>query len=498
MSELFLEMKQVSKTYGGVKALKNVKFELNKGEIHCLVGQNGSGKSTLIKIIAGVLKPDKNSIVHIFDGDKGLEVTDRNAQNKVSVIYQDLSVFPNMTVAENIAINSYADKAIGHINWKEIYKKAEKALEKIQVELDLSTPVSELSIADRQLVAIARAIATDAELVIMDEPTSSLTRKEVNILFGIIRDLQEKGMTIMFVSHRLDEILEIAERITALRDGEIVGVFDSKDIDDTKLGYLISEQNIIPEQKFNMPDYNTILLEVKNLYRVGHYKDISFRLSKGEVLGIIGLLGSGRTELALSLFGMNTPTSGEIYIEGKEVKLKTNKCAIKNKIAYVPEDRLLQGLVIDQSVKHNMSLTIIEKLQEKFGLINKKRQVNITNDYIEKLSIKSATPNIHASAMSGGNQQKIVIAKWLAIEPNVLILDEPTNGIDIGAKSVIYDIIRTLAESGMGIIIISDEVPEIYYNCSRCLIMNKGSIVKEVNTMEITEKEFYNDVLQTQ
>lgn len=498
MSELFLEMKQVSKTYGGVHALKNVEFELKKGEIHCLVGQNGSGKSTLIKIIAGVLKPDKNSIVHIFDGDKALEATDRNSHDKISVIYQDLSVFPNMTIAENIAINSHAGKAIGHINWKEIHKTAEEALRKIQVEFDLSTTVAELSIADRQLIAIARAIATEAELVIMDEPTSSLTRKEVNILFDIIRDLQKKGMTIMFVSHRLDEILEIAERITVLRDGETIGAFASNEINDAKLGYLISEQNIVSEQNFNPPDYNTTLLEVKNLFRVGHYKDISFQLRKGEVLGIIGLLGSGRTELALSLFGMNTPSSGEIIIEGKKVKLKNNKSAMENKIAYVPEDRLLQGLVIEQSVKYNISLTIIEKLQEKLGLINKKRQEKMTNDYIKKLSIKSATPNIHASAMSGGNQQKIVIAKWLAIEPNVLILDEPTNGIDVGAKSVIYDIIRTLAKSGMGIIIISDEVPEIYYNCSRCLIMNKGCIVKEVNTTEISEKEFYDDVLQTQ
>jgi len=498
MSEFFLEMKQVSKTYGGVKALTNVDFKLEKGEIHCLVGQNGSGKSTLIKIIAGVLKPDKNSIVHIFDKGKVLETTDRNAHDKISVIYQDLSVFPNMTIAENIAINSHSGKAIGHINWDEIYKIAEDALEKIQVKFDLSMTVSELSIADRQLVAIARSIATDAELVIMDEPTSSLTRKEVNILFNIIRDLQKKGMTIMFVSHRLDEILEIAERISVLRDGLMIGVFDSADINDAKLGYLISEQDIVAEQKFNLPDYTTILLETKNLFRVGHYKDISFQLRKGEVLGIIGLLGSGRTELALSLFGMNTPSSGEIIIEGKKVKLKNNKSAIKNKIAYVPEDRLLQGLVIDQSVKYNTSITIIEKLQEKLGLINKKRQEEMTNDYIKKLSIKSATPNIHASAMSGGNQQKIVIAKWLAIEPNVLILDEPTNGIDVGAKSVIYDIIRSLAKGGMGIIIISDEVPEIYYNCSRCLIMSKGSIVKEINTTEISEKEFYDDVLQTQ
>ena len=495
MSERFLEMKGVNKTFGGVKALNNVDFCLNQGEVHCLVGQNGSGKSTLIKIIAGVIKADAGSQYLLLDQGNNTLTEQGNYSEKISVIFQDLSLFPNLTIAENIAVHCHVKKKSGVINWKSIKETAQTALDRIQVRFDLDMLVEELSIADRQLVAIARAIATNAELIIMDEPTSSLTRKEVNILFGIIRELQQKSMTVLFVSHKLDEIVEIAERITVLRDGVNVGTFDRGEIDDMRLAYYISGKEISYKQDFYKPEDVKTLLKIENLTRAGHYQDVSFDLKKGEVLGIVGLLGSGRTELALSIFGMNPPSSGKILINGKEVSIKSNRDAIKNKIAYVPEDRLLQGLVINQSVEKNITLTVIKKLRSKARLVNIKKVKQTTKKWIEELNIKSATPTINASAMSGGNQQKIVIAKWLEIEPSILILDQPTNGIDVAAKKVIYDIIAELARRGLGIIIISDEAQEIYYNCSRCLVMHKGRIKEEIFTTNLSEKEFYKNVL---
>lgn len=494
MEEKIIELKHVNKHYGGVHALKDVDFDLNRGEIHCLIGQNGCGKSTMIKVISGVIDVDEGSEV-MLDGKKSSGGSARQAMaGGVRVIYQDLSLFPNLTVAENIAFDMHVDKAVRGVSWPKIYKQAEEVTRLMHIELNLESLVEELSIADRQLVAIARALATNARVLIMDEPTSSLTRKEVNVLFGIIKGLQEKGMTIMFVSHKLDEIIEIAERITVMRDGKIISTFENKDVDETELAHLISGQQITYQQNF-AEHGEEVVLETQNLSCGKQYQDVSFSLRKGEILGIIGLLGSGRTELASSIFGMNPPESGKILLHGKEVSFKNNREAIAGKIAYVPEDRLLQGLVLNQSIENNTVISIIQKLRNKFGMLEKKELTNITQKWIEELHIKSARPEINASAMSGGNQQKIVISKWLSTEPEVLILDQPTNGIDIAAKNTIYELIRELSEKGMSIIIISDEVPEIYYNCPRALVMHKGKIVKELDCSAITENEFSQEVL---
>lgn len=497
MSENFLVMQNVNKHYGGVHALKNVDFELKKGEIHCLVGQNGSGKSTLIKIIAGVVEPDSGSSIEILGEEISVASSHLAMEYGVRVIYQDLSLFPNLTVAENIAFDINTVSSTKYVNWKQMYDTAAKALGRIKVELPLNTLVEQLSIADRQLVAIARALATDARLIIMDEPTSSLTRKEVNILFGIIKDLQKKGMTIMFVSHKTDEVMEIAERVSVIRDGKYMGLLEKSEISDAKLVYMISGKDIKHAHRKTKASGET-LIELKDLSINGQYKGINLSLKKGECLGLIGLLGSGRTELALSIFGMSSPEQGELIVEGKKCKFKSNKDAVKAGIAYVPEDRLLQGLVIDQSIESNVAITIIDQIKNKIRLLNKKQRRNITYDWIDRLNIFSAVPEVKASTMSGGNQQKIVISKWLATKPKLLILDQPTNGIDIAAKDAIYEIISQLAAEGIGIILISDEVPEVYYNCTRVLIMHKGEITKELDTTKITEEEFYNDVLYAQ
>lgn len=494
--EKLLQMKGVTKTYGGVKALKNVDFDLITGEIHCLVGQNGCGKSTLIKIIAGVVAPDEGSYMEFLGEQAHGGVT---AGKGVSVIYQDLSLFPNLTVLENIAVGAHLDPFWKPVDWQKMRQVAQTALDKMQIQFDLDSSVGQLSIADRQLVAIARALATDAKLLIMDEPTSSLSRKEVDILFGIVKDLQAKGMTVLFVSHKSDEILEIAQRITVLRDGVHIGTYPISEMDAAKLAYYISGQNITYTRDLHLPAPDApVLLETKALSRKNQYEDVSLRLQEGEVLGLIGLLGSGRTELALSLFGMNPPTSGSILIGGKEAAIQSNADAIKHGIAYVSEDRLLQGLVLSQSVESNIAITVLDKLRNVARLLRLPDRRKMTLEWIDRLNIKSATPDINASAMSGGNQQKIVISKWLATNPRVLILDQPTNGIDIAAKSAIYDIILELARSGMGIIIISDEVPEIYYNCTRVLLMNKGKIGRELLTKELTEEELYEAVFKSQ
>ncbi|WP_331678748.1 sugar ABC transporter ATP-binding protein [[Clostridium] scindens] len=410
------------------------------------------------------------------------------------MIYQDLSIFPNLTVAENIAFDQHVDSAVKGVNWSRMYKKAQEVLDRMKIQLDLDVLVEELSIADRQLVAIARALATNAKLLIMDEPTSSLTRKEVNVLFTIIKSLQAKGLTILFVSHKLDEIIEIAERITVMRDGCIISTFENTDVKEEKLAQLISGQQITYQQKFTEHEEETVL-EVERLSRARQYEDVSFSVKKGEIVGIIGLLGAGRTELASSIFGMNPPDSGRILLHGKEVKFKSNRDAIASRIAYVPEDRLLQGLVLNQSVENNTIISIIQKLKNKIGILDKKECTSITQNWIDELHIKSAKPEINASAMSGGNQQKIVISKWLSTEPEVLILDQPTNGIDIAAKNTIYELIRDLSAKGMSIILISDEAAEVYYNCPRALVMHKGKIIKELDCSAITESEFSQEVL---
>lgn len=497
MAEKFLEMRHVNKHFGGVYALKDVDFDLIQGEIHCLVGQNGCGKSTLIKIIAGVLNSDPGSEITIL-GKRMEHGGSRLAmESGVCVIYQDLSLFPSLTVAENIAYFSNTQGGGFAVNWKQMRETARRALELIHVELDLDALVEELSIADRQLVAIARALAVNARLLIMDEPTSSLTRKEVNSLFAVVKGLQADGMTVLFVSHKLDEIEEIAERVTVIRDGIRVLTCVNEDLDNARLSCLISGQEIVAKQDFPPVQEETVL-RVEGLTHERDYHDISFTLKKGEILGVIGLLGSGRTELALSLFGMNAPRAGSVEICGKSVIPKNNREAVANGVAYLPEDRLLQGLVTDQDVESNTAVTVIHRLTNRLGFVDGKRRRAMTTDWISRLAIKSAAPNVKASAMSGGNQQKIVLAKWLATNPKILILDQPTNGIDVAAKSAIYAIIRDLARGGMSILLISDELAEIYYNCPRVLVMHKGALVKELRTTELSESEFGGEVLHVE
>ena len=489
MADLFLSMKNVSKRYTGVQALDSVDFEIERGEIHCLVGENGSGKSTLIKIISGVEQPDDGALIEIDGQIQHHHHSIDSIRKGIEVIYQDLSLFPNLPVAENIALAQTiaADSRI--INWRNVRRIARSAMERIEVEISLEELVNDLSVADQQLVAICRALTSDVKLLILDEPTTALTRREIESLFRVIKDLRSKGIATLFVSHKLDEVLQIAQRVTVLRDGTKIGVFPSGELSGEKLTFLMTGKKLDYSQYVYTPQQVQPLLDVRGLSMSGNFEGINFALFPGEILGVTGLLGSGRTELAQSLFGMNHPDSGEIRIQGEAVRIRSVQEAIDLGIGYVPENRLVQGLVMEQSVGKNVIITIIEKILGAFRLIDQKKKQACMKRWIEELSIRIPSIDSPVQTLSGGNQQRVVLAKWIATEPKILILDGPTVGIDVAAKSSIHEIIRKLAREGMGIIIISDEVAEVLHNCNRILVMNKGRLVTEFQVSETSEEE---------
>ena len=489
MTEKFLSLKNINKRYVGVQALDSVDFEVAKGEIHCLIGENGSGKSTLIKVISGVVKPDNGAVIEI-DGERFQDYQAIDAIHKgIEVIYQDLSLFPNLTVAENIALSETIAKGNKFINWQETQEIAKKAMGKIKADLPLDELVSDISLADQQLVAICRALTHDVRLVIMDEPTTALTRKEVDALFVVVKDLQAKGIAIMFVSHKLDEVLEIAENISILRDGVKVGTFAVQDMDNEKLIMVMTGKKLEHAQFAGKFQEKEILLDVKKLTKAGNFKDINFQLHPGEILGITGLLGSGRTELARALFGLNSADSGEILLQEKAVTIKSVEDAVKLGIAYVPENRLVQGLVMPQSVGKNIVITILKNLLNGLGLISHDKMTNSIDQWVESLAIKVPSVDSPVQTLSGGNQQRVVLAKWIATEPKVLILDGPTVGVDVAAKGAIHDIVRDLAAQGVGIIVISDELLEVFHNCNRVIVMHKGKFAAEFDTAQTTEDD---------
>jgi simple sugar transport system ATP-binding protein len=492
MAEVFLSMKNISKRYIGVQALDSVDFEIDKGEIHCLVGENGSGKSTLIKIISGAVQPDDGAYIEI-NGEHFHDYQAIDSIHKgIEVIYQDLSLFPNLTVAENISLGQIVAEGNKLINWKDVQGIAARAMARIGVNIPLDELVADISVADQQLVAICRALTRDVKLVIMDEPTSALTKKEVEALFAVVKDLQSKGIATLFVSHKLNEVLQIAERVTILRDGRKIGTFASQEVDDEKLTVLMTGKKVEHTKYIAEEQKKDVLLEVKNLSKQGNFKDIGFKLYPGEILGITGLLGSGRTELALSLFGVNRADSGEILIEGRPVEIGSVQEAIRLGIGYVPENRLVQGLIMQQSVGKNMVITVLRKLLNKLGLIDSDKMQDTIGTWVEELSIRIPSVDSPVQNLSGGNQQRVVLAKWLATAPKILILDGPTIGIDVAAKSAIHDIIRNLAKRGIGIIIISDEVPEVFRNCKRIIVMHKGRFIAEFDAAKTTEDGIQN------
>ena len=496
MTDEFLVVQNVSKSYAGVRALDRVSMAIRPGEIHCLVGENGSGKSTLIKAVAGVIPIDEGEITINGHRYKHLHAID-SIRGGIQVIYQDLSLFPRLTVAENIAFNQLVEEKRKLVNWKEVRNIAQSELSKMNIRIDPDEFVEDLSMARKQMVAIVRALTQDAKLIIMDEPTTALTRSEIDSLFSIILDCKKRGIATIFVSHKLSEVLEISEKVTVLRDGKKIGEFATDELNNEKLIFHMTGKKIdrstfvyAPPQQAKAP-----LLELRNLSKKSHYDAVNFTLHKGEILGITGLLGSGRTELALSLFGLNPPESGGIYLEGSPVRIESPRHAVNLGIGLLPEDRHSQGLFLQQSIGKNIVATVLHKLLNSMKLIDSSKKNLEINKWAAELQIKTPSLEAFVESLSGGNQQRVVLAKWLATTPKIFIVDNPTAGIDIGSKTEIHDMIHHLARSaGMGIIMISDEIAEVFHNCNRVLVMRAGKIVAQVNTRETTEDELFGIV----
>jgi simple sugar transport system ATP-binding protein len=487
MQEILIA-KGLYKSYGGVQALKNFNFAVGEGEIHCLVGENGSGKSTFVKIVVGAISPDQGEI--ILNGHHYTHLSPIQAIHEgVQVIYQDLSLFAHMSVAENIAINRLIAQGKRLVNQREIERIATEQLSKIGVSLDLWMPIEELSTANRQIVAICRALSLDAKILFMDEPTTALTRVEVDRLLSIVMELKQKGLSVVFISHKLNEVFEVADIITILRDGRKVGDFKPQDLDYKALTYYMTGREVeYPRYKCSRSESKP-LLEVKNLSRKGNFENISFQLYPGDIVGLIGLLGSGRTELALTLFGLNPPDSGEIILEGKPITINSPVEARRLGIGLLPEDRQTKGLFLKKSVEENVSVTLLEKIASRLSVIKKTIQRSISHEAVNNMRI--AVPNVETmvQSLSGGNQQKTIFARWAMTNPKIFILDSPTVGVDVGSKAEIYELIQKLASEGMGIILITDEMPELLANCNKALVLRNGRVIAELSDADLNQAD---------
>ena len=487
MSEYLLEMKNISKTFSGVHALDHVNFAVRPGKVMCLAGENGCGKSTLVKIISGVYTKDEGEVY--FQGEKINKITPAEATRLcIQVIYQDLSIFPNLTVRENLAFNSEITANHKFVNRKRMDATAKEALSKIGHEIDLDAKMGDLSVADKQLIAICRALLFNAKLIIMDEPTTALTKKEVDALFKTVRQLRDSGIAIMFISHKIEEIFEISDDIAIMRNGKNVFLGATSDLTPQEFTYHMTGREITDTRYIPQNISKDPVLEVRNLSLKGMYKDVSFELRKGEILGVTGLLGSGRTELALSLFGLLKPDSGDIILNGKKVKISSPIMAQKLHIGYVPEDRLTEGLCLQQPIADNITLSSLKRLSTGLGLIKQKDVICDANEWVDKFSIATDDPCKNASTLSGGNQQKIVLSKWLSNDLDVLILNGPTVGVDVGAKQDIHQLVHELANEGLAVIIISDDLAEVVANCSRVIVMKEGRIVGQMESDEISNQ----------
>ncbi len=484
--EYLLQMSGICKNFSGVKALDDVNFRVRPGKVMCLAGENGCGKSTLVKIISGVYTRDAGEVV--YEGKTVKKITPAEATRLgIQVIYQDLSIFPNLTVRENLAINSEITAGRKLVNRKRWDTTAREALSKVGCNIDLDAKMGELSVADKQLVAICRALLFNAKLIIMDEPTTALTKREVDALFETVRALRDTGIAIMFISHKTDEIFEISDDVCIMRNGKNVYTGETANL--TRKEYVkyltgrdIEDDYFVPTNISEEP-----ILTVRNMNMGNKLKDINFDLHKGEILGITGLLGSGRTELALALFGLEK-AKGEVTLKGKKVHIRNPIAAQKLGIGYVPEDRLTEGLCMQQPIADNICLSSLKRLSFGPGLLKKSSIVKEGNIWKGKFSIATDNVKKFASTLSGGNQQKIVLSKWLSNDLEVLILNGPTVGVDVGAKQDIHALIHQLANEGLAVIIISDDLPEVVVNCSRVLVMKEGAIVGEMTGDAITEK----------
>ncbi|MER2128769.1 sugar ABC transporter ATP-binding protein [Solibacillus sp. FSL H8-0523] len=482
-----IEMSGISKAFSGNVVLNDVSFELMPGEIHALMGENGAGKSTMMKILTGIHQRDAG-VIKV----NGQEVDCKSPQDAedlgIAVIHQELNILPDLSVTENLFLGKEKTYPLfGILKKKEMHEEAKALLAKLGLDLDPRTRAGDLSVGKQQIIEIAKAIASDAKYIIMDEPTAALTDREIETLFVTVNELKAKGISFVYISHRMEEIFAICDRITILRDGTYVGV---RVIKETSFDEIVSMM-VGRELGERFPERNAsigeVKLEVKNISAKKAFDNVSFQLRKGEILGVAGLMGAGRTEVAQAIFGYRKLSNGEVFIDNKKVSINSPIEAMKHKIGFVTEDRKTQGLVLDFSIKENIMLANLEK-GSKTGVIVPKLENDMVADYIEQLRIRCASADIAAKSLSGGNQQKVVIAKWLGTNPEILILDEPTRGVDIGAKKEIYQIMNNLAEAGVSILMISSELPEVIGMSDRVLVMREGQLTGMVTKEQMTQE----------
>ena len=472
-----LQLTGISKRFGAVQALLDVDLGLLAGEVHALVGENGAGKSTLVKILAGIHRPDAGEMT-LNGRELVLSGPAAARQLGIAVIHQHPNLFPDLTVAENVFVGRLPRNRVRGVDWSELNRTAERLFQNLGVKQSVSVPVRGLSVADQQLVEIAKALSLDARVLVMDEPTASLSSHEVERLFTIIRQLRSRGVAILFVDHRMEEVFEIADRLSVLRDGRhVITALISELTPADAIRHMVGRrlETLFPKEPATIGE---VALEVRGLTRAGVFSDASFEVRRSEILGLAGLVGAGRTEIARVLFGIDKADAGEVLVAGKHVDIKSPRDAMRLGIVYVPEDRHEQGLVLDFSIAANVSLPIVQKLS-RFLVVDRAQEERLADEYSKQLQVRSTGVEQAASALSGGNQQKVVIAKWLATEPTVLLLDEPTQGVDIGAKAEVHRIISQLAGQGMAIVLISSELPEVLGMADRIVVLHEGRIAAE-------------------
>lgn len=485
MQQPLLQMVGISCSFPGVKALDNVDFAvLRRGEVHALLGENGAGKSTLMKILAGV--QHKNAGRIIFQGTRILERVNPQEATKagISMIFQEFSLFPQLSVAENIYLPLTGKQPIQK---QKMTRLAVESLEKLNAQISPTALVKDLTVAEQQMVEIAKALSRKTNLIIMDEPTSALSDKETQVLFDIIKTLSQQEIGIILITHRLNEIMAVAEKVTVLRDGKLIGTTDVSKVTVDELVQMMVGRKLDDSIRSSVSPGETFL-EVKNFTKKGEFNNISFKVHQGEILGVAGLLGSGRTEVAKAVFGVNHKDKGELLIKGQKVVISSPIEAIRNKIAFLTEDRKREGLVLDMSVSSNITLPIVKKISH-FKFLKSNEEKRISELYLKELNIRPNSTTNQAKQLSGGNQQKVVLGKWLASDPDILIIDEPTRGIDIGAKMEIYLLLRKLADGGKAILMISSDLPEILKLSDRILVMHEGCITGEFLRNEATEEK---------
>ncbi|MFZ2359439.1 MAG: sugar ABC transporter ATP-binding protein [Anaerolineae bacterium] len=489
MDNVLLLMEGIDKTFPGVRALDQAQFELRAGEVHALVGENGAGKSTLMKVLAGVYNKDAG---HIRYQGKEVEIPNPRAAQAlgISMIHQELNLMPHLTLAQNVFIGREPRQGVRFmLAEKQINAQTQALFDSMHLKLDPRTRVADLTVATQQMVEIAKALSFDSQVLIMDEPTAALTEAEIAELFRTIRQLRDKGVGIVYISHRLEELKQIADRITVMRDGRYVGTEDAQTIAIDRIISMMVGRTIF-ESAPEVPEHpdEEVVLEVKNLNRGSAVRDVSFKLRKGEILGFAGLMGAGRTEVARVVFGADAPDSGEIYVHGKQVDIRHPRHAVRHGIGYLSEDRKRYGLALGMDVEANIVLASFQKFLGLLGVVNNGKTHATGKHYVEALTIKTPSLQQKVKNLSGGNQQKVVIGKWLTADTDVLIFDEPTRGIDVGAKSEIYHLLNELAGQGKSIIMISSELPEILRMSHRIIVMCEGRITGELTAAEATQE----------